>query len=284
MNTIRHLVQILGITILIGLCILLPFLPGEHDAMVSYDPLAVALSTTVQLFGVLGLLLVPVGIFWLVFKNKAYYFVIASLIIFSLITAFIFLFTYFASNRFMAILILALWLYGIYKIKPKLKLLKKTETKKFNPAPLYLIFIPLFTLIMPLVLAAPVTDWSRNRAIANSSELIGHIEDYHRQYGRFPTSLLAQHKDYDPGVIGVEKYHYSPHGDSYNLFFEQPRFLLDNPGTREWVVYNPHDERRIYSHTSWILLVSPEELERGGQGWYAVNNTEFPHWKYFWFD
>lgn len=38
---------------------LLPFLPGE------YDPVALPLSTTVQAFGFIGLLLVPVGILWL---------------------------------------------------------------------------------------------------------------------------------------------------------------------------------------------------------------------------
>jgi hypothetical protein len=59
--------------------------------------------------------------------------------------------------------------------------------------------------------------------------------------------------------------------------------LFDNIGTREWVVYNPRDEHRMYSHTSWFLLLSPEELERS-QGWYAVHDSPTPHWKYFSFD
>ncbi|HEX5885823.1 MAG TPA: hypothetical protein VFY67_14875, partial [Pyrinomonadaceae bacterium] len=41
------------------LCTLLPFLPG------SYDNLAVALSEMAHMFGVVGLLLVPVGLIWL---------------------------------------------------------------------------------------------------------------------------------------------------------------------------------------------------------------------------
>lgn len=119
--------------------------------------------------------------------------------------------------------------------------------------------------------------------MANSAEFIRDIEAYHDAYGHYPVSLAAMWKDYDPNVVGIEKYHYSPHGDTYNLFFEQPRFFFDNIGTREWVVYNPQDEHRMYSHTAWLLQLSPEELERS-QGWYAVHTGSRPHWKYFWFD
>lgn len=64
------------------------------------------------------------------------------------------------------------------------------------------------------------------------------------------------------------------------LFFEQPRLLFDNIGTREFVVYNPQDKHKIIRHTSWIFLLSPTELERS-QGWYEVHDTAIPHWKYF---
>lgn len=86
--------------------------------------------------------------------------------------------------------------------------------------------------------------------MSNSSDFIGDIEAYHVQHGRYPASLLAMWKDYYPDVIGVEKYHYAPGDNAYDLFFEQPRFLLDNIGTRGWVVYNPGDEHRMFSHTA----------------------------------
>jgi hypothetical protein len=133
------------------------------------------------------------------------------------------------------------------------------------------------------VLAAPLTEFSRNRAIANSHDFVRDIEVYHDEYGRYPVSLAAMWKDYYPDIVGIEKFHYSPFGESYNLFFEQPRFLFDNIGTREWVVYNPNDDQRMFSHTAWFLLLTPEELERS-QGWYAVHDASTPHWKYFWFD
>ena len=128
-----------------------------------------------------------------------------------------------------------------------------------------------------------MTNFSRNHAIDSSREFIGHIEAYRAEYGRYPTSLLAMWKDYYPDVVGIEMFHYTPSNSAYNLFFEQPRFLLDNIGTREWVVYNPGDEHQIFSHTAWFLLLTPEELERS-QGWYAVHETSQPHWRYFWFD
>jgi hypothetical protein len=161
--------------------------------------------------------------------------------------------------------------------------MKKAEIESINPTPFYLIFLPVILLLFQLVLAVPITELSRNYAIAQSAEFIDDIEAYHNEYGHYPVSLQAMWKDYYPDVVGVEKYHYSSYGESYNLYFEQPRFLLDNLGTREWVVYNPDDDQRMYSHTAWFLLLSPEELERS-QGWYAVHDAATPHWKYFWFD
>ena len=51
----RHFLRIGVIVALAGLGILYPFLPG------GYDSLAMPLSTMAQAFGLLGLLLVPVG-------------------------------------------------------------------------------------------------------------------------------------------------------------------------------------------------------------------------------
>ncbi|MGE5797163.1 MAG: hypothetical protein ACM34N_10280, partial [Ignavibacteria bacterium] len=152
-----------------------------------------------------------------------------------------------------------------------------------NPLPLYLIIIPLTLLFFQVVLADPLTEFSRNHAIANSNKFVNDIEEYHAKYGHYPVSLAAMWKDYYPDIVGTEKFHYSPFGKSYNLFFEQPRFLFNNIGTREWVVYNPNNEHRMFSHTAWFLLLTPEELERS-QGWYAVHDTKVLHWKYFWFD
>ena len=164
---------------------------------------------------------------------------------------------------------------------PKLKLLKEQTIKNFEWFPLYLICLPVFTLLLQLTLAKHLTQQSRNRAIQNADSFIRHIEEYYTQQGQYPLTLQAQNKDYNPGVVGVEKYLYAPHRKGYNLSFEQPRFLLDKFGTREWVVYNPSDENSVYSHTAWLL---PTDQLEPSQGWYASGNTGHQHWIYFLFD
>jgi hypothetical protein len=244
-----------------------------------------------------SMLLVPLGALWLVYElrkqvrrnrnlpgtNRGYYFALVSLILASILVILISLFTSFGIGISLGVLILALWFYVVSRLLPELKLLKKAESENINPTPFYLILIPIIVLLFQLTLAIPVTEFSRNYAIARSAEFISDIEAYRTAHGQYPRSLLATWKDYYPSIVGVEKFHYAPRGDAYDLFFEQPRFLLDNLGTREFVVYNPLDEHTIISHTSWILLLPPEELQVT-QGWYAAHDAASPHWKYFWFD
>jgi hypothetical protein len=88
--------------------------------------------------------------------------------------------------------------------------------------------------------------------------------------------------DYRPGVIGIEEYQYERHGDAYNLVFEQ--FAL-HFGTREFVIYNPHDEQAMTAHKRDLLELTPEQLSlEQTRGHYAVHDAGHPHWKYFWFD
>src|SRR5688572_32799461 len=56
---IKHILGIVAATAFAFFCTLLPFLPG------SYDGLAVALSEMAHMFGILGLLLVPIGLLWI---------------------------------------------------------------------------------------------------------------------------------------------------------------------------------------------------------------------------
>jgi hypothetical protein len=248
-----------------------------------------------QTFGVAGLLVLPVGIAWLVselhagvrrkrslaVRSRGYYFALASLITASIV-AVAAVFAAFINSGLFGVLMLAVLCYIGSKLIPKLKLLKKAEAENFNPAPLYLVFIPIIVLVFQLILAPRATNFSRNRAIAQSAELIGDIEAYHAAYGRYPSSLLALHKDYKPFVVGIEQFHYAPNGQAYNLFFEQPTFVTDF-GIREIVMYNRLDEHVMVSHAAWILAGAPEELE-ARQGWHSSHDASIPHWKLFRFD
>jgi hypothetical protein len=285
-----HLVRIGGLIILVVLCTFYPFLPGE------YDRLAVPLSAMAQTFGMVGLLLVPVGVLWLAYelskrarrkrnlpiKARGYYFALASVVASSVVALAVSFGAFMGVSLSLGFLTLALWLYTVLRLMPRLKLLKKAEAESFNPAPLYLVFIPSLVFILQITLAAPAREFSRNHAIAQSAELMSDIEEFYTRHGRYPSFLLAVNKDYHPSIVGIEQFHYAPNGDAYNLFFEQPTFLFDF-GVREFVVYNKLDEHLMMSHAAWILTGAAEELE-ARQGWHTVQNASSPHWKYFWFD
>ena len=288
---ILHLVRMGGITTVLVFCMLYPFLPGN------YDGLAVALSTMAQAFGAAGLLLVPMGVLWLVYElrkrarttrnvphaQRGHWCAVTSLIAATMVAVVVSLMGLFSAGISVGCLTLGLWIYIASKLIPGLRRLKKAESADLNPLPIYLTFIPPTVLACQLMLAAPAAELSRNRAITASAPLIHEIERHHAEYGRYPSSLLAINQDYFPSVVGIEKFHYAPSGNAYNLFFEQPLFLFDKIGTREFVVFNKLDEHVMPSHAYWILIWSPEQLS-ANQGWYDVHDASSPHWKRFWFD
>jgi len=287
----KHIIQISTLTVIAITVIFYPFMPG------TYDSAALGVSTIIQLFEVVGLLIVPLGVAWMFYemrkqvrrkkdlpnKTRGYQFALSVLVIASILLAPISLLILFGVGISFGLLALTLWFSAILRLRPGLKALKESEGEGFNSAPLYLIVIPLIVLVVQFLLARPATEFSRNYVIANSTEMIEDIEQYHTTYGQYPEVLLAAWKDYYPEIVGVEKFHYVPYEGAYNLYFEQPRLFFDIFGTREFVVYNPLDEHIMLSHTSWFVLLTPDELKEN-QGWYAVNDASSPHWKYFWFD
>ena len=60
----------------------------------------------------------------------------------------------------------------------------QAEAESFNPAPLYLVVVSSAVLILQLSLATPAKEFSRNRAIAQSAEMINDLEQYRAAYGR----------------------------------------------------------------------------------------------------
>ena len=259
---------------MLALGIVYPFLSGE------YDRLALPISIMIQVFGLVGLALVPVGVLWLTKPKHKFGLAITALIVGTFITLIIALFAALSVGKSFGVLTLLLWTIILLFLIPKVKAIKKdTQTRSWLPV--YLIYLPCVTLLLQLALARHFTQLSRNRSIENAREMIRDIEEYHIRQGQYPLTLQAQHKDYYPNVVGVEKYLYAPHKKSYNLSFEQPLFVLDKFGTREWLVYNPLDENSVYSHAAWLLTSGHPDKS---QGWYASGDAGHLHWKYFWFD
>jgi hypothetical protein len=280
-----HLARVAGLTALSVVLVLYPYFPGPYDAS------AVAVSTTVQVLGTLMLLVVPIAVPWLWVELKRagrrernpFKFALAALIVGSPLAWFG---TLFVSSNFgylHGVPVLAAWGYVAARSVRGLKRSRREGVTTFNPAPLYLVVLPLALLLVQIFLAAPANEFSRSRAMSQSAELIRDIEAYRAAQGRYPSTMLATHRDYHTTVVGIEKYHYAPNGDGYDLVFEQPRLLFHDLGASEFVVYNPRDEHVIVGHAVQHLLLAPDEL-REQQGWFAVHETGNAHWRYFLFD
>lgn len=288
---VKHFLLLTGTTALLVAVMFYPYLPGQHDILAS------ELSGIVQLLGAVGLLLVPLGVAWLVYElkkrvqreadsigpGKAFYFAIVAMCLATFLAAAVSLLVFLAISKSLGVLTFALCACVVARLWPSVKSLKAGEPARVNPAPFYVIVIPLALLFFQMAFAASVTESSRNHAIQSCATLIEEIERHHAEHGGYPASMLAVWKDYDPDVVGVEKFHYAPSGEAYNLVFEQPRLLFHDFGTREFVMYNKRDEHVMPSHASWILVWSPEML-RQNQGWYTVQDASSAHWKRFLFD
>ena len=278
MKTNKFLIRLAQLAIVLAILtmgMIYPFLSGE------YDSLAMPLSIIIQGVGVAGLLLSVTGIFWFIIPGKFRFFAKTSVYLASVLTLIFTFLAYLLAGIVFGVFLFAIFAMIVLRMNKTLN--KHIREESFSFVPVSMIAIPLYLLIIQLIIAKPITDQSRERTITNAGEYIQDIESFQSKYGYYPKAIQAMYKDYHPQTIGVEKFHYLPCNHSYNISFEQPRFLLDRIGTREWVVYNPKDEQRVYSHTSWFLLLPPEESEIQ-QGWYSSENTGIKHWKSFLFD
>lgn len=279
---LKHFLGITAATAGIILGTLLPFLPGR------YDSLAVPLSGTCQIFGKVGLLLVPVGALWVAsgywsrLAGREYGIAIAALIASSVVWAIVSIGALVSSGVLLGLGAIALWIYVVSRILPRLRSLKSATPRPTSVVAFYLLIVPIAVALLQMAVVAPAIEFSRSRAIRNSARLIADIEQYRAANGRYPASLLSEWEDYLPGVIGIKEYQYEPSGDAYNLSFEQ--FALQF-GTREFVMYNPLDQQVMTSHKRDLLQLTPQELAlEQTRGHYAVHDSPHPHWKYFWFD
>ncbi len=283
----KHLAGVSALIVLLLVCLFLPFFPGP------YDDLAATASGLARLVGLAGFPLAPLGAAWWIHEarrqtarerspatDKGHWFAIASVSVSALIVATSCLGLFVSGRRTLGFVILALSAYVIARIVRRLRGLKHAQDRAFNPAPAYLVLVPAAVLSARLLFLERAVEFSRNRAIRNSAELIAEIEAFRTERGHHPLSLAALHKDYEPGVIGVEQYEYEPRGSAYSLFFEQLAVPL---GTREIVMYNKLDEHALPSHDTDILRWTPQELA-ARPGHYAIRDAPSPHWKYFWFD
>jgi hypothetical protein len=275
-----HLLCIAGATALIVLVTLLPFMPG------SYDPLSVPLSAMARVSGFAGLLFVPVGALWTAsaywprLSERDYAFAVTALIVWSIVSGILSMAAFALVGLLLGVVTLALAAYAVFSMRRWIATLRTARPARRRAPALYVLIVPLAVFLVQQALVPRAVEFSRDRAIRNAALLIADIERHRTARGTYPSSLLSVWKDYSPSVIGIERYHYEPSRDAYNLLFEQPAADL---ATREFVVYNPRDEQVATGHAMDLLEYSIEQLERR-RGYFAVHQTPHAHWKYFWFD
>ena len=281
-----HAARILVLVVLLIVCTTLPYLPGQ------YDRLAVPLSTAAQALSAAGVLLLPLACTWLAIELRHHAVRAAgrthghagrwlgwtAAAAWSAVGALLSLAAFLGRGVATGTAALALLTFALASASRHSR--RSQRKRAFDATPLYLTVVPVLVAPCQFLLLPRVADWSRQRAIENSVELLGAIERYRETRGSYPLSLLALHQDYEPGVIGVERYAYEPNRDAFDVYFEQ---LSTELGAREIVMYNPRDEHDLPSHDSDLLLWTPEE-RRARPGHNSVHPTPIPHWKYFLFD
>lgn len=118
----KHILIMSGITAILALSIVYPFLPGE------YDSLATPLSIFVQIFGAFGLLLSLVGLLWLAMPKSYYFFATTALYITTFIVIVLASVAFLSTGKIPGIVIIAVWIPTFFRLKIRLR-----KTKKHRP-------------------------------------------------------------------------------------------------------------------------------------------------------
>jgi hypothetical protein len=259
----------------------LPFLPG------GYDGLAVPLSAMARGFGLLSLLLVPVGVAWWLAAKKSTgagrrgraWPVVATLVAGSIAALAAAAMAVQSSGATLALGACACWSWLAYRFGRRRLTDPGSEGSDRGVAAL-LVAVPLVVVGAQLALAEPLTSFARRRAIDGVEPLIADIERYRAANGEYPRSLLAEWMDYRPPVIGVAGYQYGATDNAYVLAVEVPTFSLT---AREFLVYDPTDAHVMPSHDAHCLL--PTASERAlYRGYYSATPLDQAHWKVLLFD
>ena len=181
----------------------------------------------------------------------------------------------------LAVAVLIAWVSIIRRALTSVRRMRIADDSRLKPAPFYLILVPCCLVLAQQIYLPSAVEFGRRRAIAGSAQFISAIEAYRATHGHYPVSLASVHHDYDPPTVGVERYYYEPHGQAYNVFFEQPTYPI---GTLEFVMYNPVDEHVMIVHNQDLLESAREQVaqERAFHA-RAARHADARHWKYFWF-
>ncbi len=242
-----------------------PFLPGSSNNF------AQGISQFTQVMGYLGLPFVPFGLVWLIIeiRNKngqqlnrwtnGYYpswLTLVPLLLFVPLQITKTILDGQAFTIWPLIIIISIVAFLVFRIQ---KLKKKTDYK-FNPAPLYIVLIPVLALLTSKFAVEKIAALTREKTIAKTQPVIAAIEKYKTENGEYPENLESLSGKYiqeipKPNLMGMRAYQYEKRNNSFLLTFER----LWHWNATEVVVYSSSGEKGIKAnygnyhtnHTNW---------------------------------
>lgn len=260
-----------------------PFLPGPPNRLV------VGLSAFAQAMVYLGAALVPVGVLWLVldFKQRtgsrgAHRRILASIaaviLMLPALLGVIYCFILIGVGAGIAAsALLGLFCYYIWKQIRELG----TQSRAFGFVPVCLLTVPGVSLLMHMYVLAPASTYSRGLAMDRGEALIGLVEQFKTENGRYPTTLMELENGLsvklpDSPVMGISGLKYSVDDQGFNVSFSQ------------WQHMAVDEEIVLFSKES---LAGQDRLgfdykldKHRVKGAYASFDANRTHWRYYWCD
>lgn len=252
----------------------LPYLPGN------FDTVAATFSFVVRVAAYVSLPMIPVGLAWMVSPRHSRLWRRLALVLAGVV-AFVIAITAVSVNALSIGVMLGVGAMILLRTAYRRARADLDQVgQERSPIPFYLVSVPLILVTFQATALPRAAAWSRDRAIQHSASLIGEIESFRQRRGHYPVSLQALNRDVPTGVVGIERFHYEPNGEAYNVFFVRPHIELD---AKEVVLFNPRDEHRFTSHELDILQYDAEQLDlrRGDR---RGTRLAHPHWTSILFD
>jgi hypothetical protein len=249
---LRHWIAFLMIGVLIAIASMAPFFPGPSNEF------AINISKFAHALGYIGISFIPFGLAWLIveLRNKkdqklnwwsnGYYFSWLALSPLLAVLPMQLAVAIFGDGNiefkpfFFILPLIGFFIYRIQKLK------RKTEYK-FNPVPLYIVFVPLIALFTYKLAVESYAVKSREEIIAKMEPLVIAISQYRSKHGQYPQDLRyldsqTHQKFYSMGLTGV---FYEPRKDNFQLSFERKWHWY----ATEVVVYNTNGPKAIRAHS-----------------------------------
>lgn len=268
---------------LVVVLIVSPFLPGPPNRLV------VGLSALAQSAAFFGVVLVPVGLLWLFldFRDRTKRIgmhrrvlasIAAGIVMVPALLGLVYTFMLIGTGAGIAgSAIVGLFCYYVWNGVRKLR----AQSGPFGFVPLCLLTVPTVSLLMHMYVMEPVSAYSRGLAMDRGEALIGLVEEFRAENGRYPVTLQElgeglSAKLPDSPVMGVSELKYNADAHGFNVSFSQ------------WQHMAVDEEIVLFSKAN---LTGSEGLgfdykldKHRVKGAYASFGTGREHWRYYWCD